>query len=414
MPTTTRLMRSRAIHAAVLGVLLSTATAADPPPSPGRTLSSWRTRSEPMPLAVIGAAAVEVGDRIHLLGGLDRGFEATAAIQTRSAREGWWPIGDRLAKPRAEASALRLADGRVLLLGGFAGTPGAASWHDDGEVLVPEIAGSAIELPAFGESLEGHSATLLDDGSVLVVAGRSARRLDPDASPEEVWGPAVRLPESRRRHAAVRLGDGRVLLACGVDAAEDDTPALRIIEVPDDPKAAPLVHEGPVGFAADLPPRLRDVAAARNRDGVEVLLAGGFDPDVRRTIPGTWWVDVDRGDVRPGVPLPVERGAARIHLAETETGVAILGGEWRDATARGPVDFSLLATGGATGERRLRLAPMPVSATRRMRILTDGIELLGGYRYRSPEEAAATGLPAGVHFDTRRYRLNLASPAPGD
>lgn len=401
-----------------MSLLVAIEGVAEPPSKrnavPGRVLSSWRTESAPTPLEVIGAAAVEIDERLHLFGGLDRRFEATAAIQTRTPREGWRPIGDRLARARAEASAARLADGRVLLLGGFSGTPAKPTWHEDGEVLDPEIAGSAVELPSFGESLEGHSATPLADGSLLVVAGRTARRLDPTASPDAAWGPAARLPESRRGHAAVRLDDRRVLVACGTDPSERAAPALRIIEVPHDPTALPEVREGPADSGADLPPALRDASAGRDGDTGEVLLAGGFDPGTRSTVRSTWWIDAERGMVRPGIPLPGSRGAARIHLAETDGGVAILGGEWRNATARGPADLGLLAAGGAAVDRRLALAPLPVSATRRMRVLADGIVLIGGYRYRSPEEAAATGLPAGVHFDGRRYRLNLAALDPGD
>jgi len=382
---------------------------------PSRVLSAWR--SEPpseMPLPVIAAAAVEIGDRLHLLGGLDRDFEATAVIQSRRPGEEWRPIGDRLAKPRAEPSALRLADGRVLLLGGFEGSLSEPSWHDDGELVDPAIAGSAVELPPFGTSLEGHSVTPLPDGTALVVAGRIARRLDPNAAPEELWGPAATLPESRRRHAAVRLDDRRVLIACGVASSESAAPALRVVEIPRHPTAPPAVLDAPPAGAADLPSDLRDAGAARDPDSREILLAGGFDPVSKRSVRGTWWIDVDRNMVRPGLPLPGMRGAARLHLVETDGGIAMIGGEWRTPAARGPVDLGLLATGGAEVDRRLGLAPLPVSGTRRMRILADGIALIGGYRYRSPDEAAATGLPAGVHFDTRRYRLSLAHPGGGD
>lgn len=394
-------------------LLLAEVATARQQPGSEQMLSSWRTERSAIPLDVIAAAAVEVDGRLHLLGGLDDRFEATAVIQTRSPRDGWRPIGDRLDRPRADASAVRLPKRRILILGGFEGPMSQPAWHDDGELLDPEIAGSTVGLPSFGGSLEGHTATPLADGTVLVVAGDIARRLDPEVAPEAMWGPAIRLPESRRGHAAIRLDDRRVLVVCGVESASESTPALRIIEVTEDRRGA-TVLDGLQSRAADLPAGLRETSIARDPTSGELLVVGGFDPSRRRTTGNTWWIDPQREEVRAGLPLPVEHGAARVHLAETESGVAMLGGEWRTRTARGEVDLSVLAAGGAATDRRRRLAPLPVSGTRRMRIQTPGIELIGGYRYRSPEEASATGLPAGVHFDTRSYRLSLVPAGRGD
>ncbi len=387
---------------------------ATPAPDPPRVLSSWHTTTAAMPLAVIGAVAVEVDGWIHLLGGLDRRFEATAAIQTRSPREGWRPIGDRLATPRAEASGVRLADGRIVVLGGFSGSLSSPAWHDDGEVLDPTIAGSSVELPPFGESLEGHSSTLLPDGSVLVVAGRTARRLDPNAPPDTAWGPPRALPESRRGHAAVPIGDRRVLIACGADPAADDVPPWRILELPDDPALPVKVLDEVPTTESLLSPSLRDVAAAGDPETSSILLVGGVDPSTRRTVRETWWIEPQSGATVPGMPLPIERGAARVHLVPTEDGIAMLGGEWRTPEARGPADLAMLVSGDAASDQRRALAPLPVSSTRRMRVLGRDVQLLGGYRFRGPAEAAAMDLPAGVHFDTRRYRLSLAPLGRGD
>jgi len=390
------------------------ASAATPPSDPSpRVLSLWRMERGDMPLAVIEAAAIASRGRVHLLGGVDRSFEATAAIQTFTRRDGWRPIGDRLAIPRAGASGLPLPDGRLLVLGGFEGDVAAPHWHDDGEVLDPTIAGSAERLASFGESLEGHSATPLADGRVLVVAGTTARCLDPSPGSTPRWGPPTRLPAARRGHVAVRLDDRRVLVACGLRASETEAPALRILELPEDPAEPPRIADA-IDEGRSEPLRVRrDVAGARDPTSGWILLAGGVDPDTSRSAAETWWFSPEDRLVRSGPRLP-PGGATRLHLVPVDGGIAILGGEWRRIDGRGPADLALLARGGEADAPFGRLAPLPVSGSRRMRIVGDGVDLIGGYRYRSPTEAETFGLPAGVHFDDRRYRLSLAPVDGGD
>lgn len=65
-----------------------------------------------------------------------------------------------------------------------------------------------------------HSATLLDNGKVLVVGGangvqniNSAELYDPGTG---VWTATGSLRDARSSHVAVRLGNGKVLVAGGV------------------------------------------------------------------------------------------------------------------------------------------------------------------------------------------------------
>ena len=75
----------------------------------------------------------------------------------------------------------------------------------------------------------GHSATLLDDGTVLVVGGygnlgdrngfrSDAEIFDPDT---RRWSDAVSLTTPRPGHTATRLDDGRVLVFGGGDPNQD-------------------------------------------------------------------------------------------------------------------------------------------------------------------------------------------------
>jgi hypothetical protein len=136
-------------------------------------------------------------------------------------------------------TAVRLADGRVLIIGGFPQVP--PNDNDPpapADVLPAEIYDPATEMftsvPALSLANQGASATILRDGRVLIAGGRTrgssphprcmttcrlsgtaldtAVLFDPRTSTVTPVG-ALSVP--RFDHAAVLLNDGRVLLAGG-------------------------------------------------------------------------------------------------------------------------------------------------------------------------------------------------------
>jgi hypothetical protein len=70
-----------------------------------------------------------------------------------------------------------------------------------------------------GADVFGHTATLLQDGRVLVVGGvrtsSQVRLFDPAAAS---WSTTPSPLEPRAEHAAALLGDGRVLVSGGYDS----------------------------------------------------------------------------------------------------------------------------------------------------------------------------------------------------
>src|SRR5207253_5185525 len=109
-------------------------------------------------------------------------------------------------------TATLLADGRVLVAGGYTatGVPTNAA-----QVFDP--ASNAFTAYYAVSARAGHTATRLADGSVLVAGGstpdyRSAERFDPTTGTFSVVGQMV---VGRVFHSATRLTDGRVLVVGG-------------------------------------------------------------------------------------------------------------------------------------------------------------------------------------------------------
>jgi hypothetical protein len=131
--------------------------------------------------------------------------------------DSWNPTGS-LNTPRESHSATLLNNGQVLVINGY-----FQSYLDSAEVYDP-VSGSwsEIDSPLSCHGV-GHSATVLSDGKVLVVGGAcggpsgitaDAEIYDPITSD---WNATTGLPQVREIHTATLLPDGRVLIVGGDD-----------------------------------------------------------------------------------------------------------------------------------------------------------------------------------------------------
>src|SRR5262249_28927000 len=112
------------------------------------------------------------------------------------------------------------------------------------EILDPQ-AGSFSPGPRLKLARAGHTATVLDDGRVLIAGGRgdgSAELFDPASNRFTLT--QNKMTAGRRAHSAVLLGDGNVLLVGGEQNAEHNMESAEVFDagtLPFSPTAEPMV-----------------------------------------------------------------------------------------------------------------------------------------------------------------------------
>ncbi len=150
--------------------------------------------------------------------------DALTATERYDAATNRWRAVAPLTQPRALHSATTLHDGTVLVVGGH-GVNGEAATGRTAERYDP-VADRWTPVAALAAGRIAHTATLLNDGTVLVVGGGGytnesrpvAERYDPHT---DRWTPTAPLLHERRQgQAATVLADGRVLITGGLPAPE--------------------------------------------------------------------------------------------------------------------------------------------------------------------------------------------------
>lgn len=249
-------------------------------------------------------------------------------LATTALAQGKVTPAGRLATPRMNHTATRLADGRVLVVGGRS-TDGLTALAST-ELFDPKTKKWSAGPPlVVGRTL--HTATLLADGRVLVVGGLahdgkdgnsrfvaldSAELYDPKTNAFSLTG---KLGDARNGHTATVLADGRVLVVGG---AREQRQHLASVELYD-PATGAFTPRRPLALA-----RWMHVAA-RLSDGSVVVLGG------RSNMPkgegsGVAVGSVERYDVSSGVwhavPELNEARQRTAFLAIDDT-VTVLGGQ---------------------------------------------------------------------------------------
>lgn len=351
----------------------------------------WSAAGTP-PAAVAEADAVLLKDGTVLVAG---GADATGTAVATSALfdpvpRSWATQAGSLATARRRYTATRLGDGRVVVAGGLGtdGTPLATV-----EVFDPLAGTFSSPDAALTSARSGHSATFTDR-KLLVAGGTSARGaalasaelLDP---PTLTWTAVGPMTEARTGHAAVVLGTGAVLVVGGAVLTGDGERALASCELYD-----PATKSWTATGSLSIP---RKGHQATLLPGGKVLVTGG---DAVPAIP--YWVDslasAEVYDPASGVWKPVADmpggGRSGHRCVRTLWGAVVIGGVGRlRATAgyRGVVAFDV-ATGswsptGALATGRVDFAAVGLADGR---VLAVGGRALTGPAAPGPAELAAT------------------------
>jgi hypothetical protein len=210
---------------------------------------------------------------------------------------------------RTGHTATRLHDGRVLIVGGEIVTGGGFTVFHEG-VLNAEMFDPTTEtFSDIGPTLRfrvGHTATLLQDGRVLIAGGSDA---GPGSSSAEVFTPATGgfaaagpMVHPRYLHTATLLRDGRVLLVGGqstrpTGVLQQDIPVEAELF---DPTTNRFVVTG------SLPAGRVDHVAAMTGSG-RVLIAGGNNLDPDRDLRSALLYDPAGGQFTSISPMMIER-----------------------------------------------------------------------------------------------------------
>jgi len=154
---------------------------------------------------------------------------ATSATELFDPLSRTFAAGPAMAVERTSHTATRLDDGRVLLVGGIDSTGvGNTSCEIYDRTTDTFSATGSLSSPR-----SGHTATLLDDGRVLVTGGFSdyqnpqtdwAAALNTAQNTAEIfdpvtgtWSPVAQAMVAKRAgHTATKLQDGTVLVVCGI------------------------------------------------------------------------------------------------------------------------------------------------------------------------------------------------------
>jgi hypothetical protein len=207
-------------------------------------------------------------------------FPPTSSAERWDANSGQWRLIAPMSSGRTGHTATLLQDGRVLVVGGLAvvvaGNTADLEATASAEIFDPRDDSFTPAAPlATGRML--HTATLLADGRVLVAGGftgnfsgaaTTAELFDPATG---VFSPIAAATAPRAGHAALLLGDGRVLLAGGSDPADPASLPLSATEIFD--PASGQLSPGPPWTAAFAN------ATFTLLDNGKVLFFGGETPD---------------------------------------------------------------------------------------------------------------------------------------
>lgn len=281
---------------------------------------------------------------------LSSGFFAAGAAAQTPASGVFNTVGD-LSTSRRHATATRLPDGRILVVGGvgtdganFSNNTGTGTFIATAEVYDPAAA-TFTPAGSMATARGLHTAVLLPNGKVLVAGGfnntgslTSAELWNPATG---TFGPTGAMATARSQHTATLLPNGKVLVAGGFGAAPLATAEIY------DPATGAFAAAGAMAAA-------RNTHTATLLDNGRVLMTGGYG--ISGTLGSAELFNPPAGTFSAAGTMTVARGS---HTATLLPGGKVLvaggngtGGALASAELYTPATNTFAATGSMGGARQ--------------------------------------------------------------
>ena len=351
--------------------LLLVSCAAIPAPTPSPTAAAEATVvAVAMSVPRAAHTATKLADgRVLVTGGFGLGDRIESSMELFAPTTATFAAAGVMDAPRHSHSATLLTDGRVLIAGGY--TSGAERLAT--AVLYDPARGAITPTGPLLAPRADHTAVLLADGRVLVAGGTGPGTTF--LASAEVYDPALgtfsavgSMRDAREANTLTLLADGRVLVAGGHRERSPNTVVLAGAEL-FDPRIASFAPTGPMGV------RRAKHDAVRLEDGSVLILGGADERDDRGA-----YASAERFDPRSGTFSPTAALAQARYKIRGMT-VLLPGGRVLVAGGAARPELYSLTTGSRTIGASFGRAPMIGTAT----LLDDGrVMLAGGYSLTGP------------------------------
>ncbi|WP_413292987.1 kelch repeat-containing protein [Bdellovibrio sp. HCB185ZH] len=308
----------------------------DPSPTPG-VYSSQASRSlYPSNRRVHNSATTLADGRILVSGGtsLDSPIAALNSAEVYNPSTSRWSDVAPLAQARAHHTATLLGNGKVLVVAGV----NQSTYFASAELFDP-LTNTWSSAGSMTVARSHHSATLLQDGRVLIAGG--ATSLGSWTASMEIYDPITNswssagttLPEPRMNHAAVLLNDGKVFFVGG-----QNPPVILTTTAIYNPNGAPTW-----GSAPTLTTGRTLLTASLLKDG-RVVVIGGLASTGNPSPLVNIFDSASPSAFATGTPLTTARYG---HTATTVDNSVIVTGGFSNNSASAALDDSLIYSAGA-------------------------------------------------------------------
>ncbi|MCB1608483.1 MAG: hypothetical protein KDI71_16055, partial [Xanthomonadales bacterium] len=146
--------------------------------------------------------------------------DSSASVERYNPTDGQWQVVESMGVARDSHAVVTLIDGSVLAIGGRELVSGTGTVLSSVKRFDPGTGLWSAATPMIYTRMN-HTATLLDNGEVLVAGGYGGSAVGALSSAEiynprtGVWRPAADLPETRLNHIDLPLNSGEVMLVGG-------------------------------------------------------------------------------------------------------------------------------------------------------------------------------------------------------